>query len=268
MEMKSSVWKAVVVLAVVTMAAAPAFAQPHGMRGRAAGSARGAGIGMRAAHAGHAAQGVRAQSGAGLLSQLGRQGVGNGRVLEAVRGLAQSYGSGSGYRGHGTFQGHRTGNGYHGRGWDQRYRTGSGYQGYGYASRGARKGYIPGYGLTNRGYYGGYGTGYATPYAPCAVPAPCYDDGYSRAIRDVGLANAAVNLIGIAATAGAYAYPAPVAVQPVVVQPSHYETYQVWVPEVYDPATGARIGGGYYETRTRLVPGTRPYGALQYVPVD
>ena len=35
---------------------------------------------------------------------------------------------------------------------------------------------------------------------------------------------------------------------------AHYETYQVWIPEIYDSRTGAKIGGGFHETRTRLVP--------------
>lgn len=105
--------------------------------------------------------------------------------------------------------------------------------------------------------YGGYGNN---------VPAYPYHaemDSAARAYRDVGLANAMVNLVGIAATAAtqnAYARPAGCYVrEKVIVQPSHYETVRVWVPEIYDPHTGQKIGGGYYETRTQLAPEVAEY---------
>ena len=108
-----------------------------------------------------------------------------------------------------------------------------------------------------------------------------YRDSYSRAYRDVGLAAAAVGLVGVmahAATAPQYVYvappPAPVAVhsggawvrQPVVVQPARHEEYQVWVPEVYDTHTGLKISGGFYETRTRVVPQVVEYQNVWVVP--
>lgn len=86
----------------------------------------------------------------------------------------------------------------------------------------------------------------------------------ARAYRDVGLAHAAVGLVGILVSAAQQAdymaaapAPAPAGYyerQAVVVQPRRYEQYQEWIPELYDPYTGQKLGGGYYETRTRVVP--------------
>ncbi len=87
-------------------------------------------------------------------------------------------------------------------------------------------------------------------------------DQYAKAYRDVGIANAVVNLIGIIATTHqqqrqTVAPPRPSGhyeQQRVVLKEAHYETYQAWVPEIYDSRTGRKIGGGYHESRTRLVP--------------
>lgn len=175
----------------------------------------------------------------GLLGPLGQYGIGNGRVLDAIRGYAQRYNGGYRDSGHG----HMNRGGWGGYG-----------NGYGY----------PGQHRMNKSdlFYGA-----ASPY-PYGGSYPYQDDGYARAIRDVGIANAVVNLVGIAATSSRYAYPAAPVVEQVVVQPPRYETYQVWIPEVYDPNTGLKIGGGYYETRTRLVSEVRTYRPLQYVPCD
>lgn len=111
-------------------------------------------------------------------------------------------------------------------------------------------GYGNGYGYGGYGHgYGGYG-GYG------------YDDyGMPQAYRDVGIANAVVGLVGVAAQAAQnsqyYRYGQPAAQyynQRVLVSPAHYETKQVWIPETFDPQTGAKTGGGFYETRTELVP--------------
>ena len=88
-------------------------------------------------------------------------------------------------------------------------------------------------------------------------------DAVAHAIRDVGMANAFVNLAGIAVSA---TRPPVYCAQPcghyvrerIVVRPAHYETYQVWIPEVYDPYTGEKAGG-YYETRTQWIPETYQY---------
>jgi hypothetical protein len=107
-----------------------------------------------------------------------------------------------------------------------------------------------GWGNYLNGGYGGYGHGYG------------YDDyGMPQAYRDVGIANAVVGLAGVAAQAAqnsqCYRYGLPAAQyynQRVLVSPAHYETSQVWVPESFDPRTGVKIGGGFYENRTQLVP--------------
>ena len=102
------------------------------------------------------------------------------------------------------------------------------------------------------------------------------EDSMAKAYRDVGIANAMVGLVGVLATLSqepVYApvcapAPAPAAVplaapaapsgywerRPVAVHPEHYEQYQVWIPAIVDARTGATTGGGYYETRSRLVP--------------
>jgi len=111
--------------------------------------------------------------------------------------------------------------------------------------------------LIGQGYGNGYGNGgYGHGYG--------YDNhGYDmpEAYRDVGIANAVVGLVGIAAQAAQnsqyYQYAQPVQQyykERVLVSPSHYETRQVWIPESFDPQTGAKIGGGFYENRTELVP--------------
>ena len=127
---------------------------------------------------------------------------------------------------------------------------------------------LSGFGGFGRGYgsgWGGYGSGWGGYYDHG-------HDDFADAYRDVGIATAAVGLVGIltnAAMAADYrcAAPAPVPVavaapapagywarQAVVVQPERYEQYQEWIPELYDLRTGQKIGGGYYESRTRLVP--------------
>ncbi len=101
------------------------------------------------------------------------------------------------------------------------------------------------------------------------------DRGYHRAehemadaYRDVGIANAVVDLLGILVAAcpqeaRAVAVPvvhtAPVAVpsghieqQRILIREGHYEQYQVWVPEYVVAATGERVEG-HHETRRRWV---------------
>lgn len=93
------------------------------------------------------------------------------------------------------------------------------------------------------------------------------EDAMAKAYRDVGIMNAVVALVGIAATvsqnsaayAPAHAAPAPAPapmVERVVVAPARYESVQVWVPPIYDSRTGAQIGGGYHEARSQYVPET------------
>lgn len=111
-----------------------------------------------------------------------------------------------------------------------------------------------------------FGYGNSPAYGPRAVPQYYPEYGYgdpmAGAYRDVGIANAVVNLLGIALTNGqnrVYVQPAGhYERQQVLVSPAHYETYQVWIPEVYDPNTGLRTGG-YYETRTRIAPDAYGY---------
>ncbi|NLN94508.1 MAG: hypothetical protein GX130_14570 [Candidatus Hydrogenedens sp.] len=119
------------------------------------------------------------------------------------------------------------------------------------------------------------------------------EDSMARAYRDVGLAHAMVGLVGVMASMSqepvypVYA-PAPTAVpvavplaaptavpltsvssvpvvspapsggywerRPVVVHPQHYEKYEEWIPPITDARTGETRGGGYFETRSRLVP--------------
>ena len=93
------------------------------------------------------------------------------------------------------------------------------------------------------------------------------EDEMAKAYREVGIANAVVALVGVLAQtsqARAYATAQPAMVQApvenpwvrerVLVSPPRLETTQVWIPEVYDPRTGAKIGGGYHETRTQVIP--------------
>ena len=109
------------------------------------------------------------------------------------------------------------------------------------------------------GYRGGYYNAYQRE-----------TDSMARAYRDVGIANALVGLVGVLATASqqqGYAC-APASPQgywqrqAVVVEPQRYEQYQEWIPELYDSRTGQKIGGGYYEVRTQLVPEVVEYRAV------
>ncbi|HRZ83444.1 MAG TPA: hypothetical protein P5069_13385, partial [Candidatus Hydrogenedentes bacterium] len=108
-------------------------------------------------------------------------------------------------------------------------------------------------GLMNRGGYGDYGGhgGYGGWND--------YENEMADAYRDVGIANAVVGLVGIAAQVAVqsrqYAAPAQqYRTERVLVAPARYETTQVWIPESYDPRTGVKLGGGFYETRTQYVP--------------
>lgn len=114
-----------------------------------------------------------------------------------------------------------------------------------------------------------------------------YENEMADAYRDAAIANAVVGLVGImvsaaqqpqcttVAAAPISVAPMPVAVAPppgrwerqtVVVEPAHYETYQEWIPEIYDSRTGQKIGGGYYESRSRLVPETYQYRDVWVTP--
>lgn len=118
----------------------------------------------------------------------------------------------------------------------------------------------------NNGYHGGrYGY---------------HDDDVADAYRDAAIANAVVNLVGIAVTAATQprvaavaqpvaVAPAPVAVvQPaprgyyetreVVVSEGYYEDVRVWVPEVRD-SRGRVVQEGYYEIRKRWNPPVHEY---------
>ncbi len=135
-------------------------------------------------------------------------------------------------------------------------------------------------GVSPHGYGGHYPGGYYRER-----------DEMARAYRDVGMVNAFVGLAGIlisasqhandSAAAPVHAYtavapapaplaglvahapaPAPPAAAPsgrwerqaVVLQEERREEQQQWVPETFDPRTGAKTGGGYYEIRTRITP--------------
>lgn len=114
-----------------------------------------------------------------------------------------------------------------------------------------------------------------------------YENEMADAYRDAAIANAVVGLVGVLVSAAqqpqyatvtaapASMAPAPVAVTPppgrwerqvVVVEPAHYETFQEWIPEIFDSRTGQRIGGGYYESRSRLVPETFQYRDVWVTP--
>jgi len=90
-----------------------------------------------------------------------------------------------------------------------------------------------------------------------------------EAYRDAAIASSLVDLVGIlvqsgqqpAAPAGRYIR------EKIVIVPEHYETYQVRVPPIYDSRTGQQIGGGYDETRTRLVPEVAEYRDIPVSPV-
>jgi hypothetical protein len=105
-----------------------------------------------------------------------------------------------------------------------------------------------------------------------------YEDPYAKAYRDAAIANAVVSALGILATTSQqmqyqrqqqylpqqqYA-PAPQPAQRIehvktLVSPARYEQYQEWIPPLYDSRTGAQIGGGFNETRTRLMPEVYEY---------
>ena len=129
------------------------------------------------------------------------------------------------------------------------------------------------------GNYAGHGYGYGD--------RDRYENEMADAYRDAAIANAVVGLVGIMVSAAqqsncttvaampAAASPMPVTAAPppgrwerqvVVVKPAHYETYQEWIPEIYDSRTGQQIGGGYYESRSRLVPETYQYRDVWVTP--
>ncbi len=121
--------------------------------------------------------------------------------------------------------------------------------------------------MGNRSGFGGFpGGGFP------GVPRLHRDDySMSKAYRDVGIAHAVVGLVGIMANAAqadrCVAVPAGhYERRAVVVQPERYEQYQEWIPEIYDSRTGLKIGGGYYETRTRLVPQVVQYQDVWVTP--
>ena len=120
--------------------------------------------------------------------------------------------------------------------------------------------------LGNRSGFGGLPGGF--PGMP-----RFHNDHYSmsKAVRDVGIAHAVVGLVGIVANAAqAERYAAVPAGhwerRAVVVQPERYEQYQEWIPDLYDSRTGQKIGGGYYETRSRLVPQVVQYQDVYVTP--
>jgi len=112
--------------------------------------------------------------------------------------------------------------------------------------------------LRNYGEYGGAGYG-GIPRGGWNQPYQ-YEDSMARAYRDVGIAQAVVGLVGIMVSASQHAQYTNAAPAygaqptPVPQQPRQYVQYQEWIPELYDQYTGQKIGGGYYETRTRLAP--------------
>ena len=236
---------ALAVAGMLCFIAQPAWAGHHhdnplGGLGKAlAGAARGHGkvnlpnLGRAIRGGGHG--GV--QNLGGLLAQgLFNGGGGHGRSQNLGSLLGQGLRNGN--IGHGGLLGQGLRNGSIGHGEILQSLMGQGVgNGYGYGH---------GHGGYDRGYEGGYGyDGYGMP----------------QAYRDVGIANAVVGLVGVAAQAAqnsqCYGYSQPAAQyynQRVLVSPARYETRQVWVPESFDPQTGAKIGGGFYENRTEMVP--------------
>ena len=80
-----------------------------------------------------------------------------------------------------------------------------------------------------------------------------------RAYRDAMIANTVVQVVGMITSAQqpqrTCAPARPIhEVRQVVVEEGHYERYKVYIEPVHDSRTGAKIDGGYYETRTRWVP--------------
>ncbi len=80
----------------------------------------------------------------------------------------------------------------------------------------------------------------------------------AKAYREVGIANAVVGLVGILVQASEnnryQGSQGQWTRERVIISPARYETYQVWVPPIYDPRTGAKVGGGFHENRTHLIP--------------
>ena len=111
----------------------------------------------------------------------------------------------------------------------------------------------------SRDYGNGYGYGYGDSRDSRHHDR---DRGYADAYRDVGIANAVVDLVGIIANSGA---PQVVYEQPcaryerakVLVQEGHYEETRVWVSHGYDPCT--RVDRGHYEIQRRWVPDVYEY---------
>ena len=86
-----------------------------------------------------------------------------------------------------------------------------------------------------------------------------HEDREYRAYRDAMIANTVVQVVGMITSAQqpqrTCAPARPIhEVRQVVVEEGHYERYKVYIEPVYDSRTGAKIDGGYYETRTRWVP--------------
>ncbi len=166
---------------------------------------------------------------AGALQQLNRGGVSSNASLRGeLAGLAEA--------------------------WEQSSRRGGRYcpSGVGALQSGA------GYGnpLENIGLLGNY---LSQAYG---VPSNAYGSGYYRdeadamakAYRDVGIANALVSLVGVMASVSHNQSCAMSPAPPTVV-----ESYSEWVPEVFDPTTGQKLGGGYYVMRPRPTPVTVRY---------
>ena len=143
--------------------------------------------------------------------------------------------------------------------------------------------------------YGQYGPGYGQYYG--------HRNDYADAYRDVGIANAVVDLFGNLAVmsmqnspryavpvsaypaapvvayppapAAMYAPPPAVAIpttpgghyetQQVVITPGRYEDIKVLVPESIDPSTGVRTGG-YYEMRHRWIREVTEYRPVWVTP--
>lgn len=120
---------------------------------------------------------------------------------------------------------------------------------------------IEGLGALHGGGYGGYDEPYGYPWGYGNRHRD--EDDMAKAYREVGMVNAMVNLVGVmvmatqqqnvCGTVQQQGPPGQWQREAVVVQPKRYEQYQEWIPELFDPHTGQK-SGGYYETRTRLVP--------------
>ncbi len=113
-----------------------------------------------------------------------------------------------------------------------------------------------------------------------------HDDDFADAYLAVGLANAAVGLVSVlaennrnaapypAASPHSYAHTCPYCVaapaqqqavrERILISPARYEKYDVWIPARFDPNTGQQLGGGFYETRTRLIPEEYEYREIAY----